>query len=292
MLGGGCVHETDFLRSNLLTGLADEREIGINSAKLGVIASTDTHSSIPGATDEQNYRGHVSRESTPEERLQYGLLTTNVEGNPGGLAGVWAVENSRDAIFEALERLEVFGTTGPRIEPRFFAAWEYPAEICEREDRIELAYNKGVPMGGDLVGEPDDGGPVFLALARADTVGSAPLQQLQIIKGWLDDDGRKNYKVHMVAGTPDNGAGVDLATGERYGEGHEELCAVFRDPVFDPSEPAFYYLRAVENPSPRWSLFDCLKIEESERPAVCKSDSDIPKTVQEMAWSSPIWYRP
>jgi hypothetical protein len=98
--------------------------------------------------------------------------------------------------------------------------------------------------------------------------------------------------VFTVAGTPDNGAGVDLATGERFGSGHDELCVVFRDPEFDAGQPAFYYLRAVENPSPRWSLLDCLRIEESARPAVCGADSEVPKVIQEMAWSSPIWYRP
>ena len=292
MLGGGCVHETDFLRSNLLTGLADERQIGVNSAKLGVIASTDTHASTPGATDEQNWGGHVSLEASPEERLRPGLLTSGIEGNPGGLAGVWAVENSRDAIFDALERKEVFGTTGPRIEPRFFASWDYSADLCETDNRIELAYAGGVPMGGDFDNAPDNATPVFLAIAHADTVESAPLQQLQIVKGWLDENNRKNYRVFTVAGTADNNAGIDLATGERFGEGHEELCVVFRDAEFNPEEPSFYYLRAVENPSPRWSLIDCLKIEASERPAVCNADSAVPKIIQEMAWSSPIWYRP
>jgi len=292
MLGGGCVHETDFLRSNLLRGLEDERELGVNSAKLGVIASTDTHSSTPGATDEQNYGGHVSREATSKERLMRGLLTTGIEGNPGGLAGVWAMENSRDAIFEALQRKEVFGTSGPRIEPRFFAAWDYAADLCESDNILELAYAGGVPMGGDLSGEPAEDGPVFLAMASADTIESAPLQQLQIVKGWLDDDSRKHFKVYTVAGSPDNGAGVELTTGKRYGEGHSELCTIFRDPDFDADAPAYYYLRAVENPSPRWSLLDCLRIDESERPAVCDADSAIPKVIQEMAWSSPIWYRP
>lgn len=292
MLGAGCIHETDFLRSNLLTGLADERQIGINSAKLGVIASTDTHASTPGATDEQNWGGHVTLEATPEERLRPGLLTSGIEGNPGGLAGVWAVENSRDAIFEALERKEVFGTTGPQIEPRFFASWDYPENLCEADNRIDLAYSDGVPMGSDLAGDPGAAVPVFFASARADTVGSAPLQQLQIIKGWLDENNRKNYKVYPIAGTPDNKAGVDVTTGERFGEGHEELCAVFRDTDFDRQQPAFYYLRAVENPSPRWSLLDCLRIAEPERPAVCNEDSAIPKVIKEMAWSSPIWYRP
>ncbi|MCP4302307.1 MAG: DUF3604 domain-containing protein, partial [Gammaproteobacteria bacterium] len=215
MLGGGCVDETDFLRSNLLTGLADEREVGVNSAKLGVIASTDTHVSTPGATDEQHWGGHVSKEATPEERLQPGLLTSGIQGNPGGLAGVWAVENSRDAIFEALERKEVFGTSGPRIEPRFFAGWNYAPELCAASDRLEQAYAGGVPMGADLSNRPNDRSPVFLAMARGDLVESAPLQQLQIVKGWLDNEGHKHYKVFTVAGTTNNGAGVDLSTGER-----------------------------------------------------------------------------
>jgi hypothetical protein len=292
MLGGGCVHVTDFLRSNLLVGLVDERRLGVNSAKLGVIASTDTHVSTPGATDEQSWGGHVSLEATPQERLQPGLLTSGIEGNPGGLAGVWAVENSRDGIFEALQRREVFGTSGPRIEPRFFAGWDYPSSLCDREDRVAFAYAEGVPMGADLAGEPGPPGPVFLAMARADTVGSAPLQQLQIIKGWLGPDDRKRYRVYTVAGTPDNGAGIDLATGRRYGDGHDELCTVFRDPDFDATLPAYYYLRAVENPSPRWSLLDCMRTDEPERPPVCDADSGVPKVIQEIAWSSPIWYRP
>lgn len=112
-----------------------------------------------------------------------GLLTTGIEGNPGGLAGVWAMENSRDAIFEALQRKEVFGTSGPRIEPRFFAAWDYASDLCESDNILELAYAGGVPMGGDLSGEPAEDGPVFLAMASADTIESAPLQQLQIVKG-------------------------------------------------------------------------------------------------------------
>lgn len=292
MLGAGCIDETDFVRSNLLMGIEDERELGVNSAKLGIIASTDTHASTPGATDEQNWGGHVSKEATPQERLQPGLLTSGITGNPGGLAGVWAVENSRDAIFEALERREVFGTSGPRIEPRFFGGWEYPRGLCDSADRLKQAYDDGVPMGADLTPRANDGAPRFFAMARADTTESAPLQRLQVVKGWLDANYRKHYKIFDVAGTPDNDAGVDLVTGERFGDGHETLCAVFEDPDFDPAEPAFYYLRAVENPSPRWSLLDCLKIEASDRPPVCGKESDVPKVIQEMAWSSPIWYRP
>lgn len=293
MLGAGCVSETDFLRSNLLKGLKDERRMGVNSAKLGVIASTDTHSSTPGAVEEHSWGGHISSESSAQERLEAGLLTSNLAGNPGGLAGVWAVENSRDAIFEALERREVFGTSGPRIEPRFFAGWDFEPGLCEAGDMLARAYRGGVPMGSDLAGHPHEQGPAFLLHAVADRApGATPLQQIQLIKGWVDELGQGHYKVFQVAGTPDNGAGVDLETGERHGTGHASLCTVFRDPEFDPSQYSYYYMRVLENPSPRWSLLDCLRIPGDQRPGVCAKEGEAVRVIQEMAWSSPIWYRP
>lgn len=293
MVGGGCVAESDFMRSNLLKGLRDEQTLGVNSAKLGVIGSTDTHASTPGAVVESEWAGHVSVESTPAERLERGLLTSGILGNPGGLAGVWAVENSRDAIFEALLRREVFGTSGPRIEPRFFASWHYDENLCEAPDMIQQAYNNGVSMGSDLIERPDGGNPTFIVEAIADPTGhAAPLEQLQIIKGWVEADGTARYEVHTVAGDPDNEASVDLTTGKRIGDGFDRLCAVYTDDDFDPDQHAYYYLRAIEVPSARWSLFDCLRIPEEQRPPVCATDSTVPKVIQEMAWSSPIWYRP
>lgn len=293
MVGGGCVAESDFLRSNLLKGLRDEQMLGVNSAKLGVIGSTDTHASTPGAVSETNWGGHVSKEATPEERLEPGVLTSGIDGNPGGLAGVWAVENSRDAIFEALLRREVFGTSGPRIEPRFFGGWGYDDDLCSSPDMLQQAYDHGVPMGSDLKVRSGDAPPAFLAHARVDPAeGATPLQQLQLIKGWIDEDGAARYKIYTIAGTPDNGAGVDVATGKRFGSGHRELCTVFEDPDFDPAQPSFYYLRVLENPSPRWSLWDCMRIPAAQRPPVCDDTSGVPKVIQEMAWSSPIWYRP
>jgi len=293
MVGGGCVAESDFLRSSLLKGLRDEQMLGVNSAKVGVIGSTDTHSSIPGGVSETDWRGHVSLESTPAERLQPGLLTSGIQGNPGGLAGVWSVENSRDAIFEALLRREVFGTSGPRIEPRFFGGWGYDENLCDVPDMIEQAYASGVPMGGDLEARPDGAMPVFVAQAVADAAGSAtPLQQLQIIKGWVDQEGASRYRIFTVAGGPIDEAGVDLDTGARFGDGHQRLCAVFKDTEFDPAQHAYYYLRAVELPSARWSVYDCLRLPDAERPPVCGPDSEVPKIIRELAWSSPIWYRP
>ena len=292
MLGAGCVDETDFMRSGLLVGLREQNEIGLNPMKLGMIGATDTHAATPGSVLESDWRGAVSGESTPLERLQPGLLTSGIDGNPGGLAGVWAVENSRDAIFDAMERREVFGTSGPRIVPRFFGGWNFPDDLCDQADRVERGYRDGVPMGGDFPEAPADTAPTFLAFAARDSAPDAtPLQQLQLIKGWIDADGKLYNDVIQVAGTPNNGAGVDTSTGERRGEGHDTLCSVYRDASFDPSQAAYYYLRVVENPTARWSLHDCLRIDEADRPAVC-SDGSYPSTIQEMAWTSPIWYRP
>lgn len=157
---------------------------------------------------------------------------------------------------------------------------------------IELGYHSGVPMGGDLpANSTGSSAPTFILAARRDTAAtSAPLQQLQIIKGWIDGTGTSHTKVTSVAGTPNNQAGFNTTDGEIFGEGHGTLCAVYDDPDFDPAEPAYYYMRAVENPSPRWSFFDCLAMDPSERPEVCSDESHW--TIQEMAWSSPIWYTP
>jgi hypothetical protein len=280
MLGAGCIHETDFIRSGLLVGLAEEQAIGVNPVKLGMIAATDTHAATPGAVLESDWRGAVSGEATPLERLQPGLLTSGIDGNPGGLAGVWAEENSRDAIFDAMKRKEVFGTSGPRIVPRFFAGWTYDGDLCASSTMVEQGYATGVPMGGDLSAAPAGTTPVFLAYAARDPAdNSTPLQQLQLIKGWIGADGQMHNTVTTIAGKA------------VAGDGHDTLCSVYRDESFDPSQSAYYYLRAVENPSPRWSAYDCERIDEAEQPAVC-SDGSYPSTIQEMAWTSPIWYRP
>ncbi len=293
MVGAGCVHRSDYLRSGLVQGLEEEIEIGANPVKLGVIASTDTHTATPGAVAENDWQGAVSVESTPQERLQPGLLTSGIDGNPGGLAGVWADQNTRNSIWGAMKRREVFGTSGPRIQPRFFAGWGYADDLCEQADMIEQAYAGGVPMGGDLSAPTDQtDGPAFVAFATRDPAdGAEQLQQLQLIKGWVDQGGQGHTKVTTVAGSADNGATVDPVTGERSGPGHDSLCAVVRDPDFDPAQHAYYYLRVVENPSVRWSVYDCQRIPEGERPPVC-TDGSYPSVIHEMAWTSPIWVKP
>lgn len=290
MLGAGCVDPTDFMRSGLLVGLEEEAETGLNPVKLGIIGSTDTHAATPGAVQESDWQGHVTGESTPEERLQPGLLTSGIDGNAGGLAGVWAVENSRDAIFEAMQRREVFGTSGPRIVPRLFGGWFYAETLCDDPAFAEQGYAGGVPMGGDLASAPADAAPRFMAYAARDPQG-APLERLQLVKGWVDADGGRHAEVIDIAGG-DSDAGVDLSTGERTGSGgHDTLCTVYRDDDFDPALAAYYYLRVVEVPSARWSVHDCLRIPEERRPPVC-SDGSYPQVIHEMAWTSPIWYRP
>ena len=275
MLGAGCVDPTDFQRSALIVGLKEEQKIGLNPIKLGVIAATDTHTATPGAVMESDWQGAVSLEATPNERLEPGLLTSGIDGNPGGLAGVWAKQNTRDAIFDAMLKREVFGTSGPRIRPRLFAGWNYSAQLCDSADMISQAYANGVPMGGDLVAaSASDHKPTFLSYAAKDPAG-LDLAELHLIKGWVDSEGQLHSKVIKVA---------QAATGA------SELCAVYVDHEFDASQSAYYYLRAVEPPVKRWHTYDCQRLDQQNRPAVC-NDNSYPETIREMAWSSPIWYR-
>ena len=275
MLGAGCVHPTDFQRSGLLVGLGEEQEIGLNPVKLGTIAATDTHSSTPGAVTESAWTGAVTGEATPAERLNSGLLTSGIDGNPGGLAGVWAKENTRDAIFDAMLRKEVFGTSGPRIRPRLFAGWNLNEGLCEDADMVAKAYASGVPMGADLMPASDNtNAPSLLAYAAKDPDGK-PLQALHLIKGWIDGDGKMHNEVITVAETE---AGAD------------SLCVVYNDTNFDASQSAYYYLRAVEPETARWHTYDCAALAEADRPEVCTNGA-YPETIREMAWTSPIWYQ-
>jgi len=276
MFGAGCVGLTDFQRSGLLVGLREELRIGKNPIKLGVIASTDTHSANAGGVSEAEWGGAVDSEATPLERLdEPALLTSNINGNPGGLAGVWAEENTRDSIFDAMLRREVFGTSGPRIRPRLFAGWGLPDDLCDADDMIAKAYEKGIPMGGDLLSVEDvEQQPKFLVYATRDPMGRK-LEALQLIKGWIDSAGGMHSEVIPVI--------EDLA-------GADSLCSVYKDEDFDSSQSAYYYLRVVEPSSPRWHTYDCARLEEDERPSVC-SDGSYPETIREMAWTSPIWYR-
>jgi hypothetical protein len=293
--GKGCVSRVDYVRYALIEGLREASRIGVNPHQFGFIGSTDTHRSTPGAVDEREFVGKFPIE--PEEMLEIGdQLRANIYRNPGGLAGLYAEENSRDALFDAMKRREAFATSGPRIEPRFFGGWEYPDDLCGAPDLLEHGYARGVPMGGDLPERSTaNASPVFILHATqdpgsADQRGTA-LQRLQIVKGWVGDDGLFHQRVIDVAGDAENGARVDLQTCEPQGQGASELCSVWRDPDFDAGRPSVYYARVIENPSCRWSTRQCLALPPEERPDGC-DDPRVPKTIQERAWTSPIWFTP
>jgi len=293
MVGRGCVSRVDFVRGILLEGLREQARIGVNPYKLGVMASTDTHNGTPGLVAEDGYPGHFgAREGDPETRMT-GTVPDGPRNSGGGLMGVWAEQNTRTSLFEAMKRREVYGTSGPRIPLRMFAGHGLPADLCERADLVEQGYELGVPMGGDL--EPGEG-PLRVAVQAFADPGTAgqpgtPLQRLQIVKGWLDAAGERHVEVYDVAGGPSD-AGVDpdscAATGTA---GAAELCAVWTDPDYDPHRPAYYYARAVEDPTCRWSMRDCNLLDPATRPDSC-DDPRFSQPIQERAWSSPVWSSP
>ena len=295
--------QTGFVRQVLADGLGLEAKLGTNPYQFGVIASTDTHLGAPGAVEEDRFLGHGGAGVPARGEIPPGL-PDKLEYNPGGLAVVWAEENSRDSLFSAMRRREAYGTSGPRISSRFFAGWEYSDDLCQSADRIERAYSAGVPMGGLLTDAPAaDSSPVFLLAASQDP-GTAdspgiPLQRIQVIKGWIDEDGETQQRVFNVAGNPNNGAKVDLKSCETSGEGFSQLCAVWRDEDFDPGQRAFYYSRVVENPSCRWSQRQCVAagVDCSDPGTIGEGFSgccaiEHRPVIQERAWSSPIWYTP
>lgn len=295
-MGPNCVSARSYTRYALADGLEEENRIGVNPFKFGFSASTDTHNGMAGGVQEANYPGHLGTgDDSAAKRTQYNnKVAGNASNNPGGLIGIWAEQNTRDSLFDGMQKKEVFGTSGPRIKPRFFAGYDLPENLCSDPEMIAAAYHQGVPMGADLpAAESPEAAPSFLVLAQAD-VGSkqfpgVPLQRLQIIKVWKDNSGNYQQRIYDVAGSADNGATVDLNTCAPQGEGYGQLCSVWRDSEFDANQSAAYYMRAVENPSCRYSSHQCLQLSEGERSESCDND-DLPKTIQERAWSSPIWY--
>ena len=267
-----CLSSNDFARGALLTGMQQEREFGTNPYQAGFIGSSDTHIGAAGDTQETNWTGHIAYETDLEGRLGEADIGrfNRLVSNPGGLAGVYAVENSRDAIFQSMKRRETFATSGPRIKPRFFAG-HYDEQLCEQEDWLDQAYANGTPMGSTLA--PQIKPFQFIVQAEQD-VESNPLAKLQLIKAWVDKQGQKHNDV------------IDI----RQSTGATELCAVVSDPLYDPALPSYYYLRVVETASTRWSAAQCNTISPESRPTACENDQA--ETIYEMAWSSPIWFVP
>lgn len=288
----GCFSRRDFVRNALLDGMALEERLGVNPFRVGLIASTDTHNATPGAVAEDRFIGHRGADDdAPEKLLSRGNLTPGgVEFSPGGLTAVWAEENSRPALFAALKRREVYGTSGPRMAVRFFGGYGLPKDLCDDPQLTRKGYEGGVPMGGVLPKKPGPtAAPSFVVQALRDPQGGK-LQVAQIIKGYLRD-GQPRTAIFDVAGRRDNGARVDEATCATSGPGADTLCGSFTDPDFRPGERAFYYVRVVENPSCRWTAHTCNRLPAGMRPPTC-SDPTVPRTIQERAWTSPIWHQP
>ena len=297
-LGPSCLSRQSYARYALIEGLRQEAEIGVNPFKFGLSASTDTHSAIGGGVEEANFAGHLGKaDATPRGRMSTEPgRTGGMSTNPGGLIGVWAEENTRDALFDAMRRREVFGTSGPRMQVRFHGGWGFPANLCDDAERLSRADATGVSMGSDLPARSETSeAPSFLVIGQADPgtahAPSTPLQRLQVIKGFVDDEGNHQQRIYDVAGSPNNGATVNLETCEPIGAGHSDLCAVWTDPEFEAAEAAVYYVRAMENPTCRYSQHDCIRMAEEDRPQSCEHEY-YSATQQERAWSSPIWYTP
>jgi hypothetical protein len=297
-----------YVREAYRHGLELEVESGFNPYKFGLIGSSDTHVGA-GAFDEDNYWSKVGIvDGTAVLRGSVPMAEPDADGNryvggdiasfqtwgASGLAGVWAEENTRESIYDAFRRKETFGTSGPRLKLRFFAGFDIAAELAT-PDRVHRLYATGVPMGGDLLGQGDSS-PEFFVWATRDA-HSAPLQRLQIVKGWVDD-GESREQVFDVACAdglevdpvthrcPDNGATVDMSDcsiSENLGAA--ELEAVWSDPGFDPAQRAFYYVRGLENPTCRWSTWDAIRAGVAPR-------EGLQPTIQERVWSSPIWFVP
>jgi hypothetical protein len=287
----------DYARSALKRGLVIEDRIGANPYKFGMIGSTDSHTAMASA-EETNFHGKMAIDSTPETKLK-----DVIPGTPGwdmgaaGLVAVYAEQNTRTAIFDGMQRKEVYATTGPRIQLRFFGGWDYLPSDVSASDMVAIGYKKGVPMGSDLSKAPAGKAPSFMITAMKDPV-DANLDRIQIVKGWVDKEGMPQEKVFEVALADGRTVGangkvepigntVDLKTGKYTNSiGDAQLATVWTDPEFDASVRAFYYVRVLQIPTPRHTLFDTIAL------GIDPKESGNPATIQERAYSSPIWYTP
>ena len=290
----------NYVREALKRGLLIEQRTGVNPYKLGMIGSTDSHTAL-STGDENNFYGKFAiQESGPERASAPQNLGSNVgrfgwHYLAGGYAAVWAKANTRAAIFDAMERREVYATTGPRMTVRFFAGWNYGADATKAKDWVKAAYAGGVPMGGDLT--KGRGAPKFIVSALKDPMG-ANLDRVQIVKGWVDAGGKLHEKIFDVVWSspstrkplggklPAVGDTVDIAKASYTNSiGAPELATVWSDPEFNAGQKAFYYVRVLEIPTPRWVVFDALRFGSKLLPGTKLKD-------QERAYTSPIWYRP
>jgi hypothetical protein len=286
----------NYVRSGLLRGLAVEARIGANPYKFGIIGSTDSHTGLASA-EENNFHGKMAIDSTPENKSKEIIPgTRGWDMGAAGLVAVWAEENTRASLFDAMHRKEVYATSGPRIGLRFFGGWEF-TEADTANDIAAAGYRKGIPMGGELNGAPGGKAPSFLVMAMKDPV-DANLDRIQIVKGWLDEAGGPQEKVFDLAWsgdrTPDDagklppvGNTVDITAGNYSNSiGEADLSATWTDPEFHPAVSAFYYVRVLQIPTPRHTLLDAIAL------GIDPVETGHPATIQERAYSSPIWYSP
>jgi hypothetical protein len=293
--------KTEYWRQALENGMVLEKQFGINPFKYGAVSGTDTHTGLSTGAEENNYFGKFPVDEPSATRWSgvykkeenYVRKAWTIGAN--GLTGVWATSNTRAAIWDAMKRRETYASSGPRISVRLFAGYEFNNEDASK-NIAEIGYSKGVPMGGDLESAPEGKAPKFLFSATKDPKG-ANLDRFQIVKGWLDANGKTQEKIYEIQWSGDRkldangklpavGNTVDLKTATYTNTiGSVQLVGYFEDPDFDASVNAFYYARVIEIPTPRWTLYDAVKYN-------VKMDKDVTMIIQERAVSSPIWYNP
>jgi len=291
----------EYAREALKRGMVIEDRLGTNPYQFGMIGSTDSHTSL-ATTQEDNFFGKHSGAEPSPERMSHPFMETDAgiimgwQQVASGLAAVWATENTREAIFDAMERKEVYATTGTRLAVRFFGGWDFTdADVAGRQPAF-AGYERGVPMGGTLRPRPSGAGaPTLMIYSLRDAQG-ANLDRIQIVKGWVDG-GETHERVYDVAWSGDRTPGsdgklpavgntVDVANASWTNTiGAAELVSVWTDPDFDPSQKAFYYGRVIEIPTPRWSTYDAYRF------GVDIPDG-APTSTQDRAYTSPIWYNP
>jgi hypothetical protein len=295
--------EFEYARSGLRNGLKLEKELGTNPYKFGMIGSTDAHTGLT-AVEEDNFFGKTSSSEPSATRSEH-VFVNNPRGGPSimawetiasGYAGVWATDNTREALFDAMQRKETYATTGPRMIVRFFGGWDFDMRDAQNRMPAEIGYRKGVPMGGDLRAAPQGKAPTFLVAALKDPIG-ANLDRVQIVKGWLDAKGETHEQVYDIVWSgnrtkgadgklPAVGNTVDVANATWTNTiGAPELIAAWTDPSFDATQRAFYYARVLEIPTPRWTAYDA-------KYYGIKLGPEVRVIQQERAVSSPIWYTP
>ena len=293
--------EFEYARAALKNGLKVESQLGVNPYKFGMIGSTDSHTGMTTA-DDNNYWGKLSPDEPGPKRWSHPFMKTDKgtvmgwEQTASGYAAVWARENTRESLFDAMQRKEVYATTGPRMTVRFFGGWDYAKADADLGSIAATGYGKGVPMGGDLKAAAAGKSPTFLVGAMKDPEGGN-LDRIQIIKGWMDGNGALQEKIYDVAWSDNRNAGadgklppvgntVDVANATWTNAiGAPQLVAQWQDPDFDGALRAFYYVRVIEIPTPRWTAYDVKRFN-------VKMTKDVPMTTQERAYTSPIWYTP